>query len=159
MSGNENVDDPARTAAFVSQPIGLSEEFQPVKWSCRAPMTGGKLCPRRDRYKCPLHGPIIARDVRGNPTDPSKIANQSKNTVPDWQEPGLLADIKAATGVDLTMPKKGQRSTKVKYPNLTDIAKLKNTTRCRLEKKVFNKYAHIFAIFDLKKTFSDKYFS
>lgn len=67
--------------------ITFEGEFQPVKWSCRAPLPSGKLCPRRDRVKvstcvchrviwcvtmsvqCPFHGLIIARDEQGQPVD------------------------------------------------------------------------------------------
>lgn len=35
--------------------------------SCRAPLKNGKLCPRMDRFKCPLHGWIINRDEQGYP--------------------------------------------------------------------------------------------
>jgi len=76
----------------------------------------------------------------GNPKDPLSVS-APRNAVPDWQEPALLAEIKAATGVDLTMPVKGKRIPKVAYPNLTDLKALKNTSRSRLEKKVFKKSA------------------
>ena len=100
-------------------------------------MPSGKLCPRSDRVKCPFHGPIVARDEAGQPIDPSSVRPTRKSTIPDWQEPSLLADIKAATGVDLTMPTKGKRLKK-KFPNLTNVTK--NTPRTRLEKKIFTKY-------------------
>ena len=119
--------------------IELSEEFEPVKWACRALLPSGNICPRRDRYKCPLHGPIVARDELGSPLDPNAVVSPSKSQVPEWQDPVLLAEIKAATGVDLTIPVKGKRLKKNKYPNLTDIKALNNTARSRLEKKVFNK--------------------
>ena len=139
VSPSEDADnDPLRTAAILTQPVALSEEFNPVRWSCRAPMKSGKLCPRRDRRKCPLHGPIVARDELGNPKDPQSVS-APQNTVPDWQDPALLAEIKAATGVDLTMPVKGKRGKKVLYPNLTDLKALNNTSRSRLGKKVFKK--------------------
>ena len=139
MSSNDDADnDPLRTAAILTQAVALSEEFNPVKWSCRTPLKSGKLCPRKDRVKCPLHGPIVARDEMGHPKDPLSVTTP-RNAVPDWQEPALLAEIKAATGVDLTMPVKGKRVQKVPYPNLTDLKALKNTTRSRLEKKVFKK--------------------
>jgi len=141
VSPSEDADnDPLRTAAILTQPVALSEEFNPVRWSCRAPMKSGKLCPRRDRRKCPLHGPIVARDELGNPKDPQSVS-APQNTVPDWQDPALLAEIKAATGVDLTMPVKGKRVKKVLYPNLTDLKALNNTSRSRLGKKVFKKSA------------------
>ncbi|KAJ2816846.1 hypothetical protein IWW50_006356, partial [Coemansia erecta] len=35
--------------------------------ACRAPLPSGRLCPRRDLVKCPLHGAIIPRDEQGRP--------------------------------------------------------------------------------------------
>lgn len=37
--------------------------------SCRVPLKNGKLCPRMDRFKCPLHGWIIDRDEQGYPNE------------------------------------------------------------------------------------------
>ncbi|MCP6508458.1 UV-stimulated scaffold protein A, partial [Klebsiella pneumoniae] len=34
---------------------------------CRAPLKKGGLCQRRDIKICPFHGPIVPRDVEGNP--------------------------------------------------------------------------------------------
>lgn len=89
----------AGAGILLTQPVALSENFQPVRWACRTPLPSGKLCPRRDRQKCPLHGPIIARDEQGQPKDPSSVKLPAPSAIPDWQEPSLLADIKAATGV------------------------------------------------------------
>ena len=36
--------------------------------TCRAPLPTGDLCTRRDKYKCPFHGPIIPRDDAGFPS-------------------------------------------------------------------------------------------
>ncbi|KAJ2501964.1 hypothetical protein GGH96_001490 [Coemansia sp. RSA 1972] len=33
--------------------------------ACRAPLPSGRLCPRRDLVKCPLHGVIVPRDEQG----------------------------------------------------------------------------------------------
>ncbi|KNC79785.1 hypothetical protein, variant [Sphaeroforma arctica JP610] len=49
-------------------------EFVPVKWACRAPLPTGKLCARHDRKKCPIHGPVIARDSEGVPNSPTPNA-------------------------------------------------------------------------------------
>lgn len=40
---------------------------------CRAPLKRGGLCPRRDLHRCPLHGPIIQRDDKGNPVQTPEI--------------------------------------------------------------------------------------
>lgn len=131
--------------------IEFTGKFQPVKWSCRAPLSNGKLCPRMDREKCPFHGKIMARDIMGQLSNPEdrlakeKRAEEEKQQNPDWQDPNLLKELKAATGVDLKMPiKKGKgkgKSTRSKkrYPGLSDIRESENTVRKRLEKKVFNR--------------------
>ena len=93
----------------------LLGKFEPVKWSCRAPLPSGRLCPRRDRFKCPLHGKVIPRDNMGQPANAEdRLAEEQriedeKNKNPDWQDPQLLKDLKAATGVDLKVPEKGKR--------------------------------------------------
>lgn len=58
-----------------------------------------------------------------------------------------MREIEAATGEDLGSSKtygKGKKTgkgkgKKRKYPNLTDLKQTANTSRSRLEKKVFNK--------------------
>merc|ERR1739846_78755 len=32
----------------------VEETFEEVKWTCRTPLPSGRLCPRKDRLKCPL---------------------------------------------------------------------------------------------------------
>lgn len=122
---------PAQELPFRERRIDFSGEFEPVKWACRAPLPSGKLCPRRDRVKCPLHGPVVARDEMGNPRDPSV---KVEPRVPDWQEPQLLRDLEAATGVQLRVgarpPRRGQQARR-------SAAKV----RARLEKKIFNRRA------------------
>ena len=68
-----------------------------------------------DREKCPFHGKIMARDIIGQLSNPEdrlakeKRAEEEKQQNPDWQDPNLLKELKAATGVDLKMPiKKGK---------------------------------------------------
>lgn len=128
--------------------ITFAGKFEPVKHKCRAPMPDGKLCERQDRFKCPFHGKIIPRDELGNPTNPEDIARLNKEkqkqqkTEPEWQDPELMREIEAATGVDLGSSKctnKKVKGKKKKYPNLTDLKQHSNTSRSRLEKKVLNK--------------------
>lgn len=65
----------------------------------------------------------------------------------DWRDPELMREIEAATGEDLGSSKtygKGKKAgkgkgKKRKHPNLTDLKQTANTSRSRLEKKVFNK--------------------
>ncbi|BES93154.1 Uncharacterized conserved protein (DUF2043) [Nesidiocoris tenuis] len=136
---------PGGSEALRTRVIEFAGKFQPVTRSCRAPLPSGKLCPRYDREKCPLHGVIVDRDDEGkivNPEDEEKV-KKSKNTpdVPDWQDPKLLAEIKAATGLDLKIPAKGQRLKRKKHPGLTDLNKKPDTPESRLSKKIFNKGA------------------
>ncbi|CAL8079947.1 unnamed protein product [Orchesella dallaii] len=146
----EVFEDPNGIASLRTRVIEFTGKFEPVKWSCRAPLRSGKLCPRRDRYKCPLHGKIIARDEIGNPVKPEDIseleaekAKADAEKPPDWQDPEFLKDIEAQTGMDLTIrpPKRGKKKQTFsqQYPGLTDVDKKNNTPRSRLEKKVLNK--------------------
>ena len=128
----------------------VEEEFEEVKWSCRAPMPSGRLCPRKDRYKCPLHGKIIARDNMGTPVkDAPPKTTKSNESVEDWQDPELLRDIEAATGIDLKVSKgKGKKS----KSGLTCLKTVQNTTRKRLEKKIFHRSAMKRVALDLNKS-------
>ena len=135
-------------------------------------MPNGKLCSRKDREKCPFHGKIIARDNTGQPSkaqdrvaeEKRKETEQQRN--PDWQDPNLLKDLEAATGIDLKMPTKkgkggessdpacllaysliplsfsgkgkGTRDNK-RHSSLVNIRESENTVRKRLEKKVLNR--------------------
>uniref|UniRef100_A0A8B9KVN9 UV-stimulated scaffold protein A n=1 Tax=Astyanax mexicanus TaxID=7994 RepID=A0A8B9KVN9_ASTMX len=64
-----------------------------------------------------------------------------------WRDPELMREIEAATGEDLGSSRtygKGKKGGKgkgkrKKHPNLTDLKQTANTSRSRLEKKVFNK--------------------
>jgi len=105
---------------------------------CRAPLPSGRLCPRQDANKCPFHGVIVDRDEIGTPVnEEDRIREEKKkdSAVPDWQDPSLLRDIEAATGVNLSMPKKG-KGVKRKN-NLTKNVPKK--PRERLMDKVFSK--------------------
>ncbi|KAK7079871.1 hypothetical protein SK128_016313, partial [Halocaridina rubra] len=125
-----------------TQRIHYERTWEPVKWECRAPLASGRLCPRKDREKCPLHGPIIARDELGQPISAEDAAKERaareeyERNHPVWQDPHLLAEIKASTGVDLKMPK-GKSKRKNRYENLTNIKK--TTPYDRIAKKVLNK--------------------
>lgn len=72
--------------------------------------------------------------------------SERPHTVSDWRDPELMRDIEAATGEDLGSSrtygkgkKGGKGKSRKKYPNLTDLKQNANTSRSRLEKKVFNK--------------------
>jgi len=112
------------------------ETFEEVKWTCRAPLPSGRLCPRKDRVKCPLHGQVIARDNKGNPVSKADVKLPE---VADNDEPDLLRDIEAAKGVNLQMPSKKGKGKKTKESSLTNIKAMQDTVRNRLEKKIFNR--------------------
>jgi UV-stimulated scaffold protein A len=112
-----------------------------VKWKCRAPMSNGKLCERMDRFKCPFHGKIIGRDSKSG-----KATNESeetiKQTVTEIYNPlgdrAFLADIEAQTGKDLgSSGLKSKRKSK-KNGNLTNLNKVDDSPRKRLEKLLCN---------------------
>ncbi|CAF3723451.1 unnamed protein product, partial [Adineta steineri] len=95
-------------------------ELPAIKWKCRAPLGNNKLCERMDRYKCPFHGRIIARDEQGQAAD-EKIRKHEeeqqlvrKRSRPEWQDPEMLEDIRLATGVDLRMSEANKRKKKKK---------------------------------------------
>ena len=127
--------------------------FEPVKWACRAPLPSGKLCPRRDRVKCPFHGKIVARNEMGCPVDVEDAATEQAQASEmvggqaDWQE--VQRDIEAATGLDLGGGKGKKRTArttregdkltqKEKYARLTNVNKNQDSPRSRLEAKVLD---------------------
>jgi len=105
---------------IVSQFAGTSE---PVKWSCRAKLSSGKLCPRKDKVKCPLHGLIVARDENG------EVMGQPVKKINFDAVPKLKAK------------KKGMKSAE----------KWDETSRSRIEKKIFSKSSAIRVAKDLAK--------
>merc|ERR1711911_323417 len=53
---------------YTIEDIASTEDTQP-NIECRVKLENGKLCPRRDKVKCPFHGKIIPRDEFGVPID------------------------------------------------------------------------------------------
>lgn len=149
----EEVENEELSAQMKSRYITFAGRFQPVEHKCKAPLPNGSLCERQDRVKCPFHGLIIPRDEIGRPVNPEDAARLEKEEYkrreeqPDWRDPELMREIEAATGEDLGSSKtygKGKKAgkgkgKKRKHPNLTDLKQTANTSRSRLEKKVFNK--------------------
>ncbi|GFS31401.1 UV-stimulated scaffold protein A [Trichonephila inaurata madagascariensis] len=125
-------------ASLRTRKIDFSGKFEPVKWSCRAPLPSGKLCPRKDRYKCPFHGKIIKRDDAGNPVDPTEVAGPSN------------ASTSATTE---------ERKSQEKEDGLTNIKKIKVNTRDRLTKKIIKRHKHYAKKLDdmERKKFNDKF--
>lgn len=143
----EEVENKELLAESRSRYISFPGRFTPVSHYCRAPLGNGKLCQRQDRQKCPFHGQIIPRDQEGRPCrEEDRLREEQeerrkREEQPDWRDPELMRDIEAATGENLgsdRIGKKGKRKKK-KYPNLSDLKQSVNTSRSRLEKKVFNK--------------------
>lgn len=155
LVGDEKEARPTRMVTFAGS-------FEPVKWSCRAPLPSGKLCPRHDRVKCPLHGKIIPRDETGSPVIHDNTASDAAfetserksisvnaeedkgSPAVDWKE--IQLEVEAATGLDLGGKKKRKhkshsKANGKKESGLTDIKKQKNTVRNRLGKIVLNKKA------------------
>lgn len=101
-------------------------------------MKNGKLCPRTDKNKCPIHGKIMPRDELGqiiNEED-RKRAEKEKEARENAE---LIADINLALGKNLKSDEKNKKKAKKrKSSNLTDIRKEENTVRKRLEKRIFN---------------------
>ncbi|NXQ21607.1 UVSSA protein, partial [Peucedramus taeniatus] len=148
----EEVENKEITEMLKTRYITFAGKFEPVKHKCRAPMPDGTLCERQDRIKCPFHGKIIPRDDSGIPVNAEDRAREEKMKFekqaaqPEWRDPEFMREVEAATGLDLGSSKsngKGQKKKekKQKYPNLTDLKQQANTSRSRLEKKVFNKGA------------------
>lgn len=122
-------------------------KYEPVKWSCRAPLKNGKLCPRMDRFKCPLHGKIVARDERGefaNAADrdeyEKRMKASGKEAVPAWQDRELIADINAATGLNLQVveSRADKKKNKRKSGDTAAAIRENTTTRSKLEKRLLN---------------------
>ncbi|XP_071609365.1 UV-stimulated scaffold protein A [Heliangelus exortis] len=148
----EEVENQEITEMLKTRYITFAGKFEPVKHKCRAPMPDGSLCERQDRIKCPFHGKIIPRDETGIPVHAEDRAREEKMRFekqaaqPEWRDPEFMREIEAATGIDLGSSKnnrKGEKKKgkKTKYPNLTDLKQQANTSRSRLEKKVFDKGA------------------
>lgn len=144
----EEVENEELLAESRSRYISFPGSFVPVSHFCRAPLSDGKLCQRQDRFKCPFHGPIVPRDQEGRPCRQEdrereeQEERRKREQQPDWRDAELMRDIEAATGEDLGSERLGGKKgkgKKKKYPHLSDLKQSSNTSRCRLEKKVFNK--------------------
>ncbi|KAK5976435.1 hypothetical protein GCK32_003666, partial [Trichostrongylus colubriformis] len=124
---------------------------------CKARLSNGKLCPRMDLRKCPLHGLIVDRDDEGFPlveVDGNEMsAAQAEQDHHEEQE--YLRDLEAATGksfVSKPKKKKVQESTvrerlEKKLLNPRTIkrvsAALDAARKARLQRKFGNQFAHL----------------
>ncbi|XP_035525214.1 UV-stimulated scaffold protein A isoform X2 [Morone saxatilis] len=143
----EEVENKELLAESRSRYISFPGSFTPVSHHCRAPLGNGNLCQRQDRHKCPFHGRIVPRDQEGRPCRredrlrEEQEERRKREEQPDWRDADLMRDIEAATGEDLGSDRVGKKGKgkKKKYPHLSDLKQSANTSRSRLEKKVFNK--------------------
>lgn len=126
--------------AMKSRSIPFAGKFQEIKWACRAPLASGKLCPRKDRYKCPFHGKIIPRDAMGRPEGSDNNTDEPVE-LRSREIDEVTRDIERATGMDLGSKKEKKGKKRKHSSGLTDLKKNKNTSRARLEKIVLNKAA------------------
>ncbi|CAK8691469.1 unnamed protein product [Clavelina lepadiformis] len=136
--GDSGVSDAALNS-LTSRTIEFTGTFEAVIKSCRAPLPNGKLCPRKDRHKCPFHGKIIDRDVLGNPVSsdqPSTSSFMDRPASSDWQDPSFLRDVHAGLGGKIDLSLKRKKGKKKSENGLTNLKTVKNTSRGRLQKKV-----------------------
>ncbi|KAJ2333866.1 hypothetical protein GGI00_002121 [Coemansia sp. RSA 2681] len=63
---------------------GGRQEREEIR-ACRAPLKGGRLCPRRDLLKCPFHGPIVDRDEAGR-TQGGFVAGEEREEEEEEEE-------------------------------------------------------------------------
>ncbi|KAJ2870072.1 hypothetical protein GGH93_005855, partial [Coemansia aciculifera] len=121
--------------------------------ACRAPLKGGRLCPRRDLLKCPLHGPVIDRDEAGRPqggfiaedSPPPADSTPRQSTVATAETVNELEwrDWEALVNQRNPPPSSQQKAKKKKEPPaksaLVDIRKNKPSNINRLRKKIGKK--------------------
>ncbi|XP_068182055.1 UV-stimulated scaffold protein A isoform X2 [Antennarius striatus] len=143
----EEVENQNLLAESQSRYISFPGSFTPVSHFCKAPLGNGSLCQRQDRQKCPFHGQIIPRDDEGRALREEdrrreeQEERRKREEEPGWRDAELMRDIEAATGQDLGSGRVHQkgRGKKKKFPHLSDLKQSSNTSRHRLQKKVFNK--------------------
>ncbi|KAG8508611.1 UV-stimulated scaffold protein A [Galemys pyrenaicus] len=131
-----------------SRCIPFPGKFELVQHRCGALRPDGRLCGRQDRLKCPFHGRIIPRDAAGRPLRAEDRAQEQRQQLqrptgrPDWEDPELMRDVEAATGVDLGSSRCGRgRGRRRRHPGLVDLKRQNDTARARIARKVFAKAA------------------
>lgn len=68
---------PAEKIAELNLQATVYKEKQVEIQPCRAPLSSGKLCQRKDLRVCPFHGPIIPRDDEGNPLNQNPSVDET----------------------------------------------------------------------------------
>ncbi|KAJ2096198.1 hypothetical protein GGI16_004942 [Coemansia sp. S142-1] len=129
-----------------------SGERREIK-ACRAPLKGGRLCPRRDLLKCPLHGLIVDRDEAGRPQG-GFIADDNPPPADSAPRQSTVATAEAVSEVEWrdwealvnqkNPPVPQQKRAKKKEPAavksaLVDIRKSRPSIINRLQKKIRKK--------------------
>ncbi|XP_061901332.1 UV-stimulated scaffold protein A isoform X1 [Entelurus aequoreus] len=145
----EEVENKEMLAESKCRYISFPGKFTPVNHYCHVPIGYGKLCKRQDRLKCPFHGRIIPRDEEGRPSSQEERQREEnekrkKEETNNWCDAELVRDIEIQTGQDLgsdRMDKKNKKKKKKKskYANLSNLKNKANTSRSRLENRIFNK--------------------
>ncbi|RWR96442.1 UV-stimulated scaffold protein A isoform X1 [Cinnamomum micranthum f. kanehirae] len=69
---------PAKKIAELNVQVTVYKEQHQEIRPCLAPLSKGGLCQRRDLRMCPFHGPIVPRDVEGNPINRSEPSVSDK---------------------------------------------------------------------------------
>lgn len=125
--------------AYQSRVITFIGKEERSTRQCRAPLSDGTVCPRRDKCRCPVHGPIVDRDSMGFPrvqqAEPSQQPLSMGNGDAEY-----MRDLERATGVDLAEdsagPSKGRRRKGViKKRGVSEAEKV----RTRLSAKLFDR--------------------
>ena len=85
-SADDTVPPPPAESAHL-RVTEFSGQFEPVRHRCGARLPSGRPCPRADRLKCPLHGPIVARDEHGEPLNAElrQREREARARGDDWQ--------------------------------------------------------------------------
>ncbi|KAJ2059462.1 hypothetical protein GGI08_003235 [Coemansia sp. S2] len=128
-----------------------SGERREIK-ACRAPLKGGRLCPRRDLLKCPLHGLIVDRDEAGRPQGgfiaddnpppadsaprQSTVATAEAVSEVEWRDWEALVNQKSPP---LPQQKRAKKKEPAAKSALVDIRNSRPSIINRLQKKIRKK--------------------
>ncbi|KAJ2145217.1 hypothetical protein IW136_001063 [Coemansia sp. RSA 678] len=109
--------------------------------ACRAPLPSGRLCPRRDLVKCPLHGVIVPRDEQGQlkagflPEEEAEVPSSSITTAERIEDLNQN-DVNVLARKQQT---KAKPKTKAKKAKLASTRKAKLTGIKRLQQTISRK--------------------
>eukprot|EP00118_Oscarella_pearsei_P029016 m.3478 g.3478 ORF g.3478 m.3478 type:complete len:706 (+) comp9457_c0_seq1:14-2131(+) len=142
----------SRADGLKNRVIDFSGTFEPVTRMCRAPLPNGKLCPRKDKYKCPFHGIIVHRDEAGAPaegkSDDANVGGNGRNGNEETTWEDIEEEVLAGAGLTLVARNKRKRKGKSRGgsggksstcgPGLINLRAKEDTSRSRLENKMFS---------------------